>query len=242
MAGIRALHYRKFHRGLAVVVGIQLLLWVAGGLYFSWTNLDAIHGDDLRAPAPPLDLSGKLIGPDRALAVAGCGDTVRALAMVEVLGDPVYRIAFDGPDTGCSVVMVDARSGELRPAVTEQEARAIARAAFLPDVPVAGCRLLETKDVGGHHEYRGGPLPVWQVAFAHPSGARVYVSAADGQVRALRRGSWRVFDFLWMLHTLDFAGRDDINNPVLRLASVLALVTVASGYILWWVTRRRRRG
>ena len=43
-----------------------------------------------------------------------------------------------------------------------------------------------------------------------------------------------------MLHTMDYLGRDDINNPVLRVASLLALVTVLSGFVLWAVTRSRR--
>ena len=44
-----------------------------------------------------------------------------------------------------------------------------------------------------------------------------------------------------MLHTMDYLGRDNINNPVLRIASVLGLSIIASGFYLWWVTRRRGR-
>ena len=40
-------HYwiRKSHRYLGLFTGIQFLMWTIGGLYFSWTNLDDIHGD-----------------------------------------------------------------------------------------------------------------------------------------------------------------------------------------------------
>lgn len=39
---------RKTHRYLGLFIGIQFLLWTAGGLYFSWTNIDKIHGDHFR--------------------------------------------------------------------------------------------------------------------------------------------------------------------------------------------------
>jgi len=235
MAG-RVSPYRKFHRGLGVVVGIQLVLWIAGGLYFAWTDLDAIHGDDLRAPATPLDLTSTRVSPAAALATAGLPDSIQSCSLVDILGRPYYRLALGG-----DVRLVDARTGRPRGGVGREEAEAIAREAFLPRAAVNSLRLLDTQDVGGHHEYRGGPLPAWQVSFDHGSGARIYISVADGQVRALRRTSWRVFDVLWMLHTMDFRGRDDINNPVLRVGAPLALVTVLSGYALWWFTRKRRR-
>jgi putative intracellular protease/amidase len=59
-------------------------------------------------------------------------------------------------------------------------------------------------------------------------------------VHSIRTNQWRIFDFLWMLHILDFESRDNINNWLLRLFSVLGLVTLLSGYWLFFVSRRRR--
>lgn len=42
----------------------------------------------------------------------------------------------------------------------------------------------------------------------------------DGQDR------WRVFDFLWMLHIIDFDSRDDFNHPLLQIASALETSTL----------------
>ena len=38
-------YIRKTHRYLGLVIGIQFLLWTLGGLYFSWSDIDEIHGD-----------------------------------------------------------------------------------------------------------------------------------------------------------------------------------------------------
>ena len=36
---------RKTHRYLGLSIGIQFLAWTVSGLYFSWTDIDKIHGD-----------------------------------------------------------------------------------------------------------------------------------------------------------------------------------------------------
>ena len=39
---------RKAHRYLGLFLGIQFLMWTISGLYFSWTDLDEIHGDQFK--------------------------------------------------------------------------------------------------------------------------------------------------------------------------------------------------
>ena len=72
-------------------------------------------------------------------------------------------------------------------------------------------------------------------------GVTAYVGVDDGQVHAMRTNSWRVFDFLWMLHTMDFNGRDNINNYFLRAFSILGIITVMSGFLLFFVSSKNIR-
>ncbi|MFT6661534.1 MAG: exosortase/archaeosortase [Maricaulis maris] len=51
-------------------------------------------------------------------------------------------------------------------------------------------------------------------------------------VTARRNDTWRVFDFFWMLHIMDYEERENFNNPLLITASVFALVTVLAGLLL----------
>ena len=39
---------RRAHRYLGLFLGLQFLMWTISGLYFSWTNLDEIHGDQFK--------------------------------------------------------------------------------------------------------------------------------------------------------------------------------------------------
>ncbi|WP_425391996.1 hypothetical protein [Ekhidna sp.] len=40
-------YIRKAHRYLGLFLGIQFLFWTLGGLYFSWNDIDKIHGEHL---------------------------------------------------------------------------------------------------------------------------------------------------------------------------------------------------
>ena len=39
---------RRAHRYLGLFLGVQFLMWTISGLYFSWTNLDEIHGNQFK--------------------------------------------------------------------------------------------------------------------------------------------------------------------------------------------------
>ena len=100
---------------------------------------------------------------------------------------------------------------------------------------------LTPETVGPHHEYRELPLPAWAVRFGDREGATAYVPAELGQVLRIRNDRWRAYDFLWMLHTMDYQGRDDFNNLALRAFSLLGLTTVLSGFVLFGMTSRTVR-
>ena len=242
---------RRIHRWLGLFVGVQFLLWTVGGLYFSWTDLDAVHGDHLMRPAPQLPANLALASPGAVVAAVRAREPVDSLAGVElvgVLGEPVYRVHYFTRGTGGAaarkIQLANAATGELRPPVARDEAVLLARHAFAGNAPVRSTELVTQATVGGHHEYRGQPRPAWAVRFGDAEGATAYVAAELGQVVRVRNDTWRVFDFLWMLHTMDYQGRDDFNNLALRAFSVLGLVTVLSGFTLFALTSptvRRRR-
>jgi len=72
----------------------------------------------------------------------------------------------------------------------------------------------------------------------------VYVASELGTVQKFRNNKWRLFDFLWMLHTMDYQGRDNFGNILLRIFSIFGLVTVTSGFALFFVSAKwnKRKG
>ncbi|HUF03810.1 MAG TPA: hypothetical protein VMM38_06500 [Aridibacter sp.] len=237
---------KKLHRYFGVFIGIQFLLWTVGGFYFSWTNITEIRGEHLLAEKDRLASAEDLASPGQAaedLVRSGQAKGISNVRLAFLLDKPVYEIALE-TENGSKTVLADAGTGELRGPIEKQEAVAISDAALAKTSQVVDVRLITEKEVGGHHEYRGKPLPAWAVTYSEPSGLVVYVAKDTGRVESLRTPSWRVFDLFWLFHTLDLYGRDDINNWVLRAFSVLGLVTIFSGYFLFFITSpwfRRKR-
>lgn len=70
----------------------------------------------------------------------------------------------------------------------------------------------------------------------------LYISPMTGELVAKRHDLWRTFDFVWMLHIMDYEERTDMNNTLLRVATWMAVATSATGgWLLLYSFRRRRR-
>ena len=92
-------------------------------------------------------------------------------------------------------------------------------------------------DVAGkHHEYRERLLPAYVISYSNDETLKAYISIKDGKFQAVRHRNWRWFDFLWMTHTMDYESRDNFNTIVLRVFSLLGLITVLSGFLLWFTS------
>ena len=118
-----------------------------------------------------------------------------------------------------------------------ETARAIALADQAPGAQVASVHPVVSDPPS---EYRGLPLPAWRVVMDDREGTSVYVDRAAGRVRARRNHAWRRHDFFWMLHTMDYRGRDDFNHPLLVVAAALGMLSSLSGLLLWSLRIRRR--
>ena len=85
-------------------------------------------------------------------------------------------------------------------------------------------------------EYRG-TLPVYKVKTDTKDDINVYVGYMTGDIGSIRSDSWRIWDLMWSLHIMDYRERDNINNNLLRILSILALVTSISGITLFFVKK-----
>ncbi len=232
MAKSKHYYIRRTHRFMGVFLGIQFLLWTVGGLYFSWTNIDEIHGDLQRKVVPLINGNAALVAPDLILKRAPQKvDYIKSLQIVNILQKPFYSIQYTS-NGKLHTLLADAATGVIRSPVRQNEAVQIAKASFNGSPqPVKIEYLVST---GSHHEYREKPLPAWAVTFDSPIETTVYVSANFARVKSFRNNKWRIFDFLWMLHTMDYNGRDNLNNWLLRVFSIIGLLTILSGFVLFY--------
>lgn len=222
-----------------MVLGVQFLVWTVSGLYFSWTDIDEIHGDFQHRQPPLLPGNAALVSPAVVFQKSGFKpDSLQSVQLLSVLGKPHYYLKFyEGKKL--KHLLANASTAEERTAITKEEAVRIAAESFNGKPAIKMVEYVTTTH--GHHEYREKPLPAWAVTFDHPTNTTVYVSAESGKVESFRNNQWRVFDFLWMGHTMDYRGRDNINNWLLRIFSVFGLCTILSGFVLFWMSSKKPR-
>ncbi len=226
---------RKVHRYLGLILGIQFLAWTIGGLYFSWTKIEQIRGNDLKADSKPLPIQSNNLSLNTLLDSLLTNSTsinIKNIQVVAILGKAYYQIQLQEPKE--KVLLFEMKNLALKSPLNEQEAKEVAVKSLKTPSDILKIEYLTSTN--GHHEYREKPLPAYAVTFDKPNNATVYVASELGTVQSYRTNSWRAFDFLWMLHTMDYENRDNINNWVLRIFSVFGLITILSGFLLYFLT------
>ncbi len=234
---------RLVHRWLGLAVAVQIVAWMVSGFYFSLFPIEQIRGEHLTRPAEAITTA--------QVAASGLAAPV-ALALDTEFG-PGWRL--DSLDLYADregvAWRVTGHSGEkafrrlLRPGAAAFEPMLGAGEAGRrardwlrePSPPVAS----EWIEAGaGGHDLRGRDGPAWKVSFDGPEPASLYLDPWTGEVLARRTARWRLFDFLWMLHIMDYDTRENFNHRLLQVAALAGLVVALSGIAMWFVSRRRR--
>jgi uncharacterized iron-regulated membrane protein len=221
---------RKTHKWLGLFIGVQVVIWSLSGLYMTVVHIDTIHGDHLIRSVPsatvePSDLSDplKMISANRATGVR--------LAFVR--DRPAYVL--ESP-TGEKVV--DASTGTPISPLTEGEMRSIARSTYTGTEAIASAKLITEIP----SEIRGRKPPLWRVEFANWNKPTLYFSPSTGELVSRRHELWRVFDFVWMLHIMDYDERENVNNTLLRVFTWGALLMALSGvWLLFYSFHRKKK-
>lgn len=215
--------FRKAHRFLGVFIGIQFLFWTISGLYFSWTDIDEIHGDHYKKPVKKTTVYLPLIKDTLLQQLPFLLHSIK----VKSIGEEKFFWVNDS-------LLIDPNSGEILPEISKEQAMAVVRENILSSYqPISAERITA---VGPHDEYRGRPLPAFRIPLSGEGNPVAYVDAVGGDFQRIRHTQWRWFDFLWMTHTMDYQGRDNFNTLLLRGFSLLGFVTVLSGFALAFVT------
>ncbi|WP_298287805.1 hypothetical protein [uncultured Lutibacter sp.] len=230
---------RKIHRYLGVFIGIQFLFWTLGGLYFSWNNMDDVHGETLLKQNKKyfkninFDVFQK--GVD-SLKKAKEIDSIHSVQLIEAFEEPLIQFNFF-KETVLKTKLISPITGSIHPPFSKSECLKLVKQRLKDSTQrILKTEFIEKNTVGKHHEYRGKPLPAFAFTLNHPSETIVYVATELGQITSVRNNNWRRFDFLWMLHTMDYSTRDHITNWVLRVFSVLGIATILSGFYLFYLT------
>jgi len=223
------------HQGVGLLVGIQVFLWISSGFVMSVVPIEKVRGEDWVADHGPsvMTTDDALLSPAQAAARIKLTEFSKA-TLSTWLGRSVYHL-----NSGGEPHLIDATTGQLLSPITAEQARAVAENDYAGPGSIAEIRLFDEALI----EIRGRKLPLWRIDFDDSRHSTIYVSRESGQVVARRNQIWRIYDFFWMLHIMDYDDRDDFNHPLLITAAVVAWLLATSG--LWlvvnWLQRQSKR-
>lgn len=224
----------RLHKWLALIVGAQLLIWFASGALMAWWPIDEIHGDHLVDRTGVVALPGNLKLADPGSYLANVGTPAERITLRMLHGRAIAEVTSAG-----KIRLFDATSGAPLPPVDAAIAKAVAQKAWRGPAALA----TTTAVTAASTEYRGA-LPAWRVSFADSDNTSVFVAANTGQITAVRTGTWRLYDFVWGLHIMDWQNHANFNSWWLLGFAIGGLVLGLAGTVLLfmrWPLRRRRR-
>jgi len=224
------LFLRKLHKWLGLVIGLQVVLWAASGLMFAWLDPAAVDAAGSVRSVEPAVLSSTMVKTEPAtwLGDYPAQDLYDVRAML-LAGRWVWRVELQD--------RVELRSVEegARVNVDEPWLRRLALERYAGSGRLIAATLQTQPDIASR-----ASGPVWQAQFDDPQRTALYFAADDGHFIVARTASWRLYDFFWMLHTMDYVGRDNFNNPLIVTIGMATLWLSISGVLLLIRSFRRQ--
>jgi Na+-transporting NADH:ubiquinone oxidoreductase subunit F len=215
---------RTLHKWTGLIAGVQMCLWLLSGLVMSLLDHHVVSGDSTAASAPavePPPASAPFVEPTTLLR-RHATESVLEVLLQSHAGQWVWRVHTDE-----RTLLYDALSG-APVEITEAKARLIAAQGYSGKGAITSVSLLHEPTV----EAREHEAPLRRVDFNDSQHTRYYISIDDGRIVERRTDDWRVFDFFWMLHTMDYRSRDDFNNPLVISFAFASVWLALTGVLL----------
>lgn len=208
---------RNIHKYLSFLISIQLLLWTVSGIYFAFNKIENVRGEQYREePNFNVDFSKLNFEIDGAQNIRVTDRMDQQILVVDGIYGREY-LDFDGKD-------VEQLNAE------EAKTLSAKHTSLIPE----SVELVTENIVGS--EFRGRALPIYRVKSVNDvgEGINVYLNVYTGEVEAVRSVQWQIWDLMWGFHIMDWETRDDIDNLLLKIFSILALISSITGVLLFF--------
>ena len=220
----------QIHKWIALVVGIQVLGWVLGGLVMTSIPIETVRGEQhIATPVlAPIDLK-RLVPLAHQLALAEQTDIASATLKNTPRG-PIWVIKSSAGSEG----WWNAYSGENIDEIRAADARRFALMAYKGAGKLTRIEYEET--VPKEAQVSG---PLWRASFSDTEHTRLYLDAFTGEVLSRRSSLWGLYDFFYQIHIMNFGASRTYNHPVIVIATAATLFVVLTGFVLLWIKLSR---
>lgn len=206
-------------------LSLQFLIWSISGVYMVVFDIDYIHGDDMVIEDQSVINNQPVDYKFSALLIEY--PTAKYIELSHFMGSNVYRFTHQ-TKLGRVPVMLDASNGKKLPAINENMAIKVAEYYYQADEIVTEIVLLKDSAPA---ELSSRHLPAWRVNFNDFAHSTLYISAKSGKIVTRRHQFWRIFDFMFTFHVMDYEEGDPANWLLLWVA-LFSFLAVCSGMVL----------
>ncbi|REL35875.1 PepSY domain-containing protein [Thalassotalea euphylliae] len=226
-----------------VVLGVPFLIWAITGLYMVTINIHYIHGDSLVYNHQTTITPSDIRLPIKELARRY--PNIQSFTIAMLIDKPVYQLTMessekhgDGSHTINSnqTLLVDAQTGEQLSPLSKASALAVASYEYTGEGEVTSVELITEN---APFELSARHLPVWRIDYQGLDGASIYVSVLTGQVVTKRHNYWRIFDYFFRFHLMDYQD-GEADNQLLFWTIIASLLAVFSGTVLLYFCMKSR--
>ncbi|WP_232842847.1 PepSY domain-containing protein [Psychrosphaera ytuae] len=205
--------------------GIQFLFWSITGVYMVSMDIHYIHGESIvKQQKTALNLDDIRYTIDQLAADFPNADQI---SLSSLQGLPVYR--FNNGESG--KVMVDAVSGKVVPPIDETSAKQIANYYYNGSTDIVSVtQMSSVSDMPAELSPRH--LPFWQIQYQGFLTPTLYVSQHSGEIVAKRHDLWRLFDWMWRFHIMDYDDGENVGNWLLFLFALFGVGAAVTGGVL----------
>ena len=194
-----------------------MLLWTVSGIYFAFNKIENVRGEQYREePNFNVDFSKLNFEIDGVQNIRVTDRMDQEILVVDGIYGREY-LDFDGKD-------IEQLNAEEAKALSAKHTSLIPKSVELVTENIVGS------------EFRGRALPIFRVKSVNDVGEsiNVYLNVYTGEVEAVRSIQWRIWDLMWGFHIMDWETRDDIDNLLLKIFSILALISSITGVLLFF--------
>lgn len=219
---------RKVHKWLAVIVGIQVIIWVSSGLYLNIADHQKASGKAFFQPLPHYQFQHRdtLFPVSQVLSQIPAAKEVKVISL---LGATYYLVTTEKalyPHFVNSYQLVNARTGKWE-ALNQQQVIDMAKASYTGNGEVAESELIATRPF----DFPKQRNPVWRIDFDDELSTSAYIEAGSGRLIGHSNRDKRIADFMLMLHFMDYQKHGSFNSWLIILFAVLTLGLVFTGAI-----------
>ena len=151
-------------------------------------------------------------------------DTASVISLRTLMGKTFYTVEADE-----NRYLIDPETGEIISPLKQETATEIAKYHFEGDAPVINASLITSNPP---MEIQNRHLPLWRIDFDDRFTTSFYIDPYTGALVTRRHRYWRIFDFMWMMHIMDYDERADPHNLLLIVAQIAGLIFAISGLCL----------